>query len=397
MSTNIKRREIFKSSLLVFWRYSLLLSFILIFPAQIKAEKLFLKDEYTLKEKNKAKEEIKKLKDMSKGLELIELMFIYEDFKKGKCEEFVKIEGKAKQGSSYHQWIMSDLYHLGLCVNKNDKQALKWLQKSAAQSHMEAMRDLGYYFYWGRGTEKNYKAAVHWFEKAAEAGESQSQLNLGEMYEKGEGVPQSYLSAKEWYQKSAELGKSDAALKLSILLTSGVLGYEDIKGALKWVLPFAGQGDAKSQIIVANLYLMKKEPDSSDLVQAHKWANLATQSNNKKVRDYAISTRSTAEEALSPAELLRAQKLAKNWKASTNKEAVPKIIETDTPPTISEKTSDGLSPSQAKAKLAELGIPTTKDAYFQSVEEDNLGIFKLFHKAGFKYFSSFYICRHNFT
>jgi TPR repeat protein/S1-C subfamily serine protease len=382
MSINIKRREIFKSSFFDFWHYFLLLSFLLIFPAQIKAEKLFLKDEYTLKEKNKAKEEIKKLKDISKELKLIKLMFIYENFKKGNCEEFVKIEGKAKQGSSYHQWIMSDLYNLGLCVNKNAKQAFKWLQKSATQSHMEAMRDLGYYFYWGRGTEKNYKAAVHWFEKAAEAGESQSQLKLGEMYEKGEGVPQSYLSAKEWYQKSAELGNSEAALQLSDLMTSGDLGYKDFEGALNWNLPFAEQGHTVSQLVVAQMYLQKKESDSFALIQVHKWANLATQTNNKELRKLAIKIRSHAEKGLSSAELLRAQKLAKNWKASTNKEAVTKIIETDAPPTISEKTSDGLSPSQAKAKLAELGIPTTKDAYFQSVEEDNLGIFKLFHKAG---------------
>ena len=41
-----------------------------------------------------------------------------------------------------------------------------------------------------------------------------------------------------------------------------------------------------------------------------------------------------------------------------------------------------LSSNEAMTELERLGVPVTKDAYFDAAKADNLGVFVLFHRAG---------------
>ena len=51
---------------------------------------------------------------------------------------------------------------------------------------------------------KDQKEAVNWYVKSAAQGNTDAQFNLGVCYEKGEGVAQDYKEAVKWYEKLAE-------------------------------------------------------------------------------------------------------------------------------------------------------------------------------------------------
>jgi len=56
------------------------------------------------------------------------------------------------------------------------------------------------------------KEAVGWFPKGAAQGNALAQNDLGSMYCKGEGVPQDYKEAVKWWRLAAEQGHANAQL-----------------------------------------------------------------------------------------------------------------------------------------------------------------------------------------
>ncbi len=87
-------------------------------------------------------------------------------------------------------------------------------------------------------------------------------------------MPQDYGQARLWYEKAAAQGYANAQSNLAVL-------YDD--------------GDGVPQ----------------DFVQAHKWYNLAAANGEKK----AARLRDTlAEEIMTPAQIIEAQRLARKWK-----------------------------------------------------------------------------------
>jgi ankyrin repeat protein/TPR repeat protein len=358
-------------------RYVLLLIMSpLVFPSYAVTQDLSLKNNLSLEEKKELKIQTQNLKKASDALKAMEMLILYETLKKGNCEQLLEVEAKAKQGSSDDQFVMSDIYHQGLCVKKNDKESFSWLQKAANQDHLMAMHDLAIYFKLGRGIEQNLIMTAHWFKKAALAGDRRSQSQLASLYQEGKGVPQNYLEAKKWYQKAAEQGEHIAAFKLSVLLIGGKLGSNDFKEAIKWSLPFAERGYPVSQLLVANL--LRVEGSRDNAIQGHKWANLASKTNDEDTKKEALSIRSNFEKSLSAVDILRAQELAKNWKPIAQNTPIATKSKANSIPTI----SNDITPSQAKAKLTKLGVEISKSAYFKSVKEDNLEFLKLFHIAG---------------
>ena len=108
---------------------------------------------------------------------------------------------------------------------------------------------------------------VRWYHLAAEQGHVDAWFWLGRMYFEGVGTPQDYLEALRWFQLGAEQGHKPAQAALGNM-------YFDVKGV------------------------------PQDLIQAHTWFNLAGER----------EARNTVAEQMTPAEILEAQKLAREWK-----------------------------------------------------------------------------------
>ena len=95
----------------------------------------------------------------------------------------------------------------------------------------------------------------------------------------------------------------------------GMAAYEagDMDAAFTAFSKAAEQGDAKAQ---TNLGVMYYEGQGvpQDYVQAHMWFNLAAASG----KENAAENRDIAASNMTPAQIAEAQKLAREWKPTTN-------------------------------------------------------------------------------
>lgn len=183
----------------------------------------------------------------------------------------------AEKGNAEAQLYLGQMYRYGDGVSVDIKEVLKWVTLSAENGYDEAQLWLGkeYYFGWF-GFPKDYSESLKWLKMAAEQGNASAALSMGQRYQRGfGGVSQDYLEAIKWFKKGAEKGSIDKAAACQ-----GELGwmYENAKGV-------------------------------KDLVLAHMWYNIADVNGSYG----AEKDRKRVEEYMSPEQVLKAQKLAKEW------------------------------------------------------------------------------------
>ncbi len=186
--------------------------------------------------------------------------------------KFKDSKAKAEQGDASAQYNLGVVYHEGVGVLQDDKQAVKWWRKAAEQGYASAQYNLALMYAKGQGVLQNYKQAVKWFRKAAEQGHANGQYSLALMYENGKGVLQDYKQAVKWYRKATEQGNADAQHNLGIKYFKGL-------GVLQ------------------------------DYVMAHMYFNVAAVSGQKD----AAKGREMVSKRMTPSQLAEAQKLAREW------------------------------------------------------------------------------------
>lgn len=99
-----------------------------------------------------------------------------------------------------------------LIVRKSDKNAFECMKKAADLQHEEALIQLGYYYYDGRGCVKNLTTAVKLWEKAAELfNNDRAQYLAGRAHYLGLGVKPSIRVARSYLKRSAKRGNEKAA------------------------------------------------------------------------------------------------------------------------------------------------------------------------------------------
>ena len=118
----------------------------------------------------------------------------------------------------------------------------------------------------------DYAAALGEWRPLAEQGNARAQFQLGYLFHYGNGVPQDYERAVEWYRKAAEQGYANGQSYLGFMYDNGL-------------------GQAR------------------DNVQGHMWFNLAAAQGHKD----AIKHREHLAKSMTSAEILAAQRLAREW------------------------------------------------------------------------------------
>ena len=222
----------------------------------------------------------------------------------------------AEQGHADAQFYLGLMSTDGLGVPRDSVEALRWFRRAAEQGHADAQFKLGFRYARGQGVPQDYAETVKWWRRAAEQGHADAQFYLGLMYADGEGVPQDYTEAVKWYRRAAEQGEVEAQFKLGLMYRYGEGVPQDYAEAAKWYRRAAEQGHAGAQ---NNLGLMYENGEDvvQNLVQAHKWYNLAVSrasSSEQELREKAVRNRDRAAARLAPAELAKAQRLAREWR-----------------------------------------------------------------------------------
>lgn len=121
----------------------------------------------------------------------------------------------AENGSPVEQFNLGWSYETGNEeVAQDEKKALQWYQKSAAQGNVNAQFNMAVMYHEGRGTAQDLTKARYWYQKAAAQGDKDAQYNLAVLYENGIGVATDYLQAFKWYLQSAGQGDAEAQYKV---------------------------------------------------------------------------------------------------------------------------------------------------------------------------------------
>ncbi len=167
---------------------------------------------------------------------------------------------------------------------------------------------------WGAYNRGDYATALREWRPLAEQGDAKAQYNLGFMYRKGQGMPQDYAKSLQWYRKAAEQGYAKAQYNLGHMYDKGLGVPQDDAEAVKWYRKAAAQGHAGGQ---NNLGLMYGTGLGvpQDYVQAHKWYNIAATSLPPgKNHDTDTKNRDIVANKITPADVSKAHKLAREWR-----------------------------------------------------------------------------------
>lgn len=216
----------------------------------------------------------------------------------------------ADQGFALAQYKLGVSYRHGRGVPVDINEATKWYRRLGEQGLIFSQDALCKMYAYGSGVRQDYSEAVMWCHKAAEQGSASAQFELGLRYAYGEGIPQDYVKAVKWYKMSAEQGDSSAPLFL------GNVYYEmrNFVEAVKWYRQAADRGDVSAQSHLGGMY-QHGQGVKRDNVQAHMWLNLAAARGDKSAK----GDRDALAKQMTAAEIVAAQKRARDWKAEFDK------------------------------------------------------------------------------
>jgi len=206
--------------------------------------------------------------------------------------------------------------------------AFRHLKPLASQGYVAAQYILGYLYYDGLGVVQDHAEAGAWFSKAAEQGHARAQINLALMFEHGLGVPQDYTQAVAWYRKAADQGEALAEFNLAKMYEQGIGMLQDYTQAIYLYQKSASQGYAPAQSQLGALYRDGRGV-APDLVNSHTWFNLAAANSSEQTdRTDAAANRDQVASKMTEAQIVEAQRRAREWRATTTETSSSATIAT---------------------------------------------------------------------
>lgn len=274
----------------------------------------------------------------------VQLMMEYQAFAEGRCERYFEVETAAKNGDGQSQHMLSDLYHKGFCVPRDDARALQWALKAANGGYAPAYFDAGAYLALGVGAEKNPAAAIPWLKKAI-ATRIEAHYFLALIYWEGEGVTQNYQNAHEYAETGAQMG------------------------------------DPRAQVLTA-LFESQDGFAFTNHANAYKWALIVKASGQPKLAETLAGVTADLEKKLTPKQVAQAQTAAANWRplkfeVTTSTAPIAVIL-----PSLDLDTVLRLSPEQANDRLTDLALEKDRFLFYKAIAEDNVGVTALYIRAG---------------
>lgn len=143
----------------------------------------------------------------------------------------------------------------GFGVEKNQAEAVRWLEKAANGGFAPAAFALGWAYDLGEGVEKNTYEAVRWYSVGAEGGHLASMYALGIAHLTGEGCSKSVDLARRWLQEAAEKGNVDAMLAMAHVALIDETGPEAQVQAFTWLRRAAEHGNKGAMELLSSCYL----------------------------------------------------------------------------------------------------------------------------------------------
>jgi localization factor PodJL len=116
------------------------------------------------------------------------------------------------------QLYLAQLYDLGQAgLARDPVEARRLVSLAAEGGDVQAMHNLGVFYFRGEGGPQDLASAAQWFRKAADGGVVESQYNLALLYQSGSGVQKDLTKARYWFGEAASRGDTEARRALASL------------------------------------------------------------------------------------------------------------------------------------------------------------------------------------
>ncbi len=297
---------------------------------------------------------------------------------KSSCAEYEKLYQSANEGNAEDQYVLSLLYFEGICSEKDSKKALEFMEQSADNGYILAIKDVARAYYSGEVVEQNTNKAIQYLEKGDKINDPESQQLLAEIYLDAKNIVKDFKKSEEYFIKSYDNGNKEASVILAGNYIKGAFGNTDYNKAYKWALKGAENNLQQAYYLLS---AMTYDPTYKvDAVESLKWAYLSAQGTNEKISEEAKKRITIFEKNFTSEQILVAQKLSKKW---INKFDITANIEDENPlPNINGVSIENLNQESARALLLNNNIKLTSKNFGKSVSENNLKVFKVFEIAG---------------
>ncbi|WP_265943502.1 tetratricopeptide repeat protein [Dechloromonas sp. A34] len=127
----------------------------------------------------------------------------------------------ANTGNTLAMYRLGMLHYMGQGVPEDEKQAIYYWKKAAAQGSIDAMYQLGSAYLFGTQAAKTVpdpdREAAIWYFQAASAGHADAQYHLGLLFLAGKGVVDSRPESARWMRKAASQGHPEAKKALQMI------------------------------------------------------------------------------------------------------------------------------------------------------------------------------------
>jgi hypothetical protein len=140
----------------------------------------------------------------------------------GLADDLADLRARADRGDADAMFELGLRYHKGEGVERDDKTALQWHEKAAAEDHTKAEVQLGYMHAHGFGTKLDFAQAAKWYRRAALKGDTTAEHNMGLQYLHGQGVKKDAELAYLWFRRAATRGHARAQFNLAECHEKGV-------------------------------------------------------------------------------------------------------------------------------------------------------------------------------
>jgi len=205
----------------------------------------------------------------------------------GQADPMETLTARAEAGDATAQFQLGRAFYRGEGVPKDEKAALGWMEKSAAQGNVDAMTSMGFFHAQGIGAEKSETKAIEWFRKGAEEGSAVCKLNLGLLLRQGKTIQTSSDESLRLMHEAAEAGSVEAHSYLGQLYFMGDRYLRsDYAKAKPYALKAAEAGDPAAQNIMGILSRDGIGPSAEgrDQAQAEVWFRQAAEQNEVKAQ-----------------------------------------------------------------------------------------------------------------
>ena len=275
----------------------------------------------------------------------------------------------AEQNYAPAQSNLGVMYQNGQGVPRDDEQAIAWYRKAAEQNYAPAQNNLGFMYQYGQGVPKDEQQAIAWYRKAADQGlalalnnldedaeaavnrndfatairimrpladqgNARAQRLLGMMYNAGWGVPKDDAEAVKWFRRAANQGDGDAQASLGAEYRNGTGVPQDYVHAYMWFILAAQTEEPGVNITAQNIGLLAAQRQAYNIdgirptelkpwqvsilkgARAFNCPEGPGRDRCVKVYGYLINL-DTLAMGMTPTQIAEAQKLASEWKPTT--------------------------------------------------------------------------------